>query len=115
MFSFKNQLLDSMKVFTQRTLQNLWLPLLTVFVLSASLASPVCWAESQQQEIEMGSEGVPDSSEDDKLATGFLPGLLANEFLLFSPVLPEWPSSVTVCDAYPSSILHGPPAPDYPV
>jgi len=115
MFSFKNQLLDSMKVFTQRTLQHLWLPLLTVFVLSASLASPVCWAESQLQEIELGSEGVPDPSEDDKLATGFLPGLLANEFLLFSPVLPERPSSVTVCDAYPSIILHGPPAANYPV
>ena len=104
-----------MKVFTQRTLQHLWLPLLTVFVLSASLANPVCWAESQQQEIELGSEEVLDSSEDDKLATGFMPGLIANEFLSFSSVLPERVSPVTVCDAYPSSILHGPPAPDYPV
>lgn len=115
MFSFKNQLLDSMEVSTQRTVQHLWLPLLTVFVLSASLASPVCWAESQLQEIEPGAEDVADSSEDDKLVTGFVPGLFANEFLSFSPVLPDWPSSVTVCDAYPGVILHGPPAADYPV
>jgi len=116
MFSFKNQLLDSMKVSTQRTVQHLWLPLLMVFVLSASLANPVCWAESQQQKIELGSENVPDSSEDDKLATGFMPGLFANRFQSFSsPVLTERLLPVTDSDAYSSFILHGPPATHHPV
>jgi len=80
-----------------------------VIVLCAGITNPVCWAESQQQEIELGSE-------DDKLATGFMPGLIANRFQSFSsPVLTERLLPVTDSDAYSSFILHGPPATHHPV
>ena len=104
-----------MQVSTQRTVQHLWLPLLMVFVLCAGFSNPVCWVENQQQVIELVSEYVPDSPEGDKLATGFMEDLAANEFLSFSSAPPERLSSVTAGDAYPSSILHGPPALHYPV
>jgi hypothetical protein len=94
----------------------MWLPLLMVFVLCASVTNSVCWAETQQQEIELESEYVPDSSEDDKLKTGFIPGLSANKFQSFSSsVLTERLLPVTDSDAYSSFILHGPPATQYPV
>jgi hypothetical protein len=103
-----------MQVSTQGIVQHLWLSLLMVFVLGACFISPVSWAESQQQEIELGSESEPESSEDDNTITGFLPDLLANEFLSLSLILLE-SLSLTGSDAYPSIILHGPPAPEYPV
>ena len=104
-----------MQASTQNTVHHLWLPLLMVFVLCAGITNPVCWAESQQQEIELESEDEPNSSEGDKLTAGFIPGLIANDFLPYSPALPETLSLVTGSDAYPSIILHGPPAPEYPV
>jgi len=103
-----------MQVSTQRTVQHLWLPLLMVFLLSACFISPVSWAESQQQEIELESESEPESSEDDNLTTGLLHDLIVNKFLTLSPIILEI-LSPTGSDAYPSIILHGPPAPDYPV
>jgi hypothetical protein len=113
-FVFKNQFLDSMQVSTQRTVRHLWLPLFMVFVLCACIISPVSWAESQQQEIELEPESKPEPSEDDKLITGLLTDLIRNDFLSLSPVFPER-LSPTGSDAYPSIILHGPPAPHYPV
>ena len=108
---FKNQFLDSMKVSTQRTVQLLWLPLLLVFVQHASVTDSVFYAESQQQEIELVYEYVADSSEDDKLITGFMPGLIADRFQSLSPPVPTERLLIdTDSDAYSSFILHGPPA-----
>jgi len=103
-----------MEASTQRTVQHLWLPLLVVFVLCAGLVSPVSWAESQQQAIELESESAPESSDDDPLITGLLHDLVVNKFLSLSSILTET-LSLTGSDAYPSIALHGPPAPDYPV
>ena len=85
-----------------------------VFVLGACIASPVSWAESQLQEIELECEKEPESSDDNNLITGLLPDLIVNEFLSLFPILPET-LSPTGSDAYPSITLHGPPAPEYPV
>ena len=85
-----------------------------VFVLCACITSPVSWAESQQQEIELESEREPESSEDDKLIAGLLPDQSVNEFLSLSTLFPER-LSPTGGDAYPSIALHGPPAPEYSV
>ena len=105
-----------MQVSLQTIVRHLWLPLLMVFVLHASITNSVCWADSQQQEIELESEYVPDSSEDDKLIIGFMPGLIANRFQSFSSsVLTERLLLITDSDAYSSFILHGPPATHYPV
>jgi len=103
-----------MQVSTQKIVKNLWLPLLVVFVLCAGIISPVSWAESQQQVIELEAESELESSDDDRLNTGLLPDLSASKFLSFSPTLSER-QSLTGSDAYPSIALHGPPAPDYPV
>jgi len=111
--AFKNHSPDKMQVSTQRTVQHLWHLLLMVFVLSACFVSPVSLAESQQQEIELESESEPSSSEGDNLIAGRLPDLIANEFLS-SSIIPNT-LSPTGSDAYPSLILHGPPAPEYPV
>ena len=105
-----------MQVSLQTIVKHLWLPLLMVFVLHASITNSVCWADSQQQEIELESEYVPDSSEDDKLIIGFMLGLIANRFQSFSSsVLTEGLLLITDSDAYSSAILHGPPATHYPV
>jgi hypothetical protein len=103
-----------MEASTQRTVQHLWLPLLVVFVLCAGLVSPVSWAESQQQVIELESESESESSDDDPLNTGLLPGLAVTKFLSLSSILAET-LSLTGSDAYPSIALHGPPAPEYSV
>ena len=101
-----------MQVSTQRTEQYLWLPLLMVLVLGAGFSNPVCCVESQQQTVGLASEDVADSSSDDKLIAGFMSVLGANKFLPVSPVIPERLLTVTGNDAYPSKILHGPPAAD---
>ena len=106
--------LDIMQVSTQRTVRNLWLLLIMVFVLCAGIISPVSWAGSQQQEIELESESEPEPSADDPLMTGFLPDQFTNELLQFPPIHPETLSH-TGSDAYPGITLHGPPAPEYPV
>jgi len=85
-----------------------------VFVLCACTTSPVSWAESQQTEIELEFESEPESSEGDNFITVLLPDLVVNEFLSFSSIFPER-LSPTGSDAYPSTALHGPPAPEYPV
>jgi hypothetical protein len=103
-----------MEVSTQRTAQHLWLPLLMVFVLCACITSPVSWAESQQQVIELESECEPESSGDDSLSSGLLSDLSVRKFLSLSAILPET-LPPTGSDAYPSIILHGPPAPEIPV
>ena len=95
-------------------MQKWWLPLLMVFVLCAGIISPVSWAESQQQVIELESESTPESSDDDPLLAGLLPDLTVNKLLSLSSILTET-LSLTGSDAYPSIALHGPPAPDYPV
>jgi hypothetical protein len=100
-----------MQASTQSTVQHLWLTLLVVFVFCASMTTQICRAESQQLQIELESEFVPSSSEDDILTTGFMPGLFANERLplssTFDETLPPRGS-----DAYPSTALHGPPPPN---
>jgi hypothetical protein len=103
-----------MQVSAQRTSQQMWLPLLMVFVLCAIVICPDCLAEIQQQKIELDSESEPSSSEDDTLMTGFKRVLIANKFLSFSLIFPERPSH-TGCDDYPGTILHGPPSPHHPV
>ena len=84
-----------------------------VFVLGACVISPVSWAESQQQEIELQSKSEPESFEDDPLITGPLPGLIINKYLALLPLLPET-LSLTGSDAYPSIALHGPPVTVHP-
>lgn len=85
-----------------------------VFVSCAYTISPVSWAESQQQVIELESESEPSSSEDDKLIPALFPDLIVTEFQSLSALFPER-LSPTGGDAYPSIALHGPPAPEYPV
>jgi len=95
--------------FIHRTMQGLRLPLLMVFVLCASVCNSVCWAESQYQQIELGSEYVADSFEGDRLISGALPVKNVNDLLLVLDVA-ERVSVISGSDAYPGCILHGPPA-----
>lgn len=97
-----------MPIISQRTIQNLWLPLLMVFVLAACFSNPVCCAESQLQEIELESVYEPDSSEGDTSISAVLPVKFANDLLTVLNVAAML-SVVSGSDAYPSSILHGPP------
>jgi hypothetical protein len=85
-----------------------------VFVLCAGFISPVSWAESQQQVIELESECEPESSEDDPLISGLLPDLSVRKFLSLSPIISAI-LSLTGSDAYPSIALHGPPSTYYSV
>jgi hypothetical protein len=89
-------------------MQHLWLPLLMVFVLYATVCHSVCRAESQYQEIELGSGYAPDSSADDRLTSGIPPVKYVNNLLLVMNAA-EQLSVVSGSDAYPSSILLGPP------
>ncbi len=91
-------------------MQALWLPLLMALVFGASVSNSVCWAESQYQEIEPESEYLPDSSEGDTLITGSMPARNANNLLSADLNVAQLLSSGTGSDAYPSLILHGPPA-----
>ena len=103
---------------TQRTMSYLWLPLLLVFVLGASISTSistsVCRAESQNQEIELESGYVPDSSDDDTSITGFMPVRNASNILSAVLNLAELLSPVSGSDAYPGCILHGPPVTNTP-
>jgi hypothetical protein len=82
-----------------------------VFVLGVCIiASPVSWAECQQQGIEPKSKSKSESSEDDNLIAGLLSDLIGIKFLVLSLVIPE-ALSPTGSDAYPSLTLHGPPYP----
>ena len=95
-------------------MQALWLPLLMALVFGASVSNSVCWAESQYQEIELESEYVPDSSEGDTLISGSMPARNANNLLSATLNVAQLPSLGTGSDAYPSLILHGPPASNHP-
>jgi len=86
-----------------------------IFVLCVSITDPVLLSETQIQEIEPGFKGGLDSSDNDKSINGFIPGLATNDFLSSYPVCFEILPPVFGSDAYPGSILHGPPAPGYPV
>ena len=99
---------------TQRTMSYLWLPLLLVFVLGDSISTSVCRAESQNQEIELESGYVPDSSDDDTSITGFMPVRNASNILSAVLNLADLLSPVSGSDAYPGCILHGPPVTNTP-
>ncbi len=90
-------------------MQYLWLPLLMVFVLATGVSNSVCWAESQFQEFELESGYAPDSSEGNTSISTTLPVKYVNNLRLVLNVA-ERLSVVIGSDAYPSSILHGPPA-----
>jgi len=111
---FRNSLLSQqcrvMNVSAQRIAPHLWLLPVVVFVFFAGLHSPVCWAESQQESFEPEFDKVPDSSEGDAPATGFIAGLPASSFLSSFPGAIKTLPLVTGSDAYPSIIIHGPPA-----
>ena len=104
----RDQLLDWMELSTQRSVSGLWLTLLLVFVLCASVASTAYLAEVQPQQVELGLEFAPESFEDDEPTTGFVSELLTKELLSLSLSCMD-ALSVVGSDAYPSSILHGPP------
>lgn len=101
-----------MQLIIHKTEQDLWLSLLVVFVLCAGLTSPISWAEDLQQEIELVSKEVADSSDDDRMTTGFIPWQTANERLSYPPDLHEGRLAISDSDAYSSLILHGPPTPN---
>ena len=83
-----------------------------MFVLSVVVVSPDCLAEIQQQQIELKSEGERNSSEDGKPITGpIVMEPVTNWFLSLSSILLETLPLLIGSDAYPSSILHGPPLP----
>ena len=102
-----------MQVSSLNSVQSSWLTLLVMLALCAGLASPVSRADSQQQVIELQSEELSDSSEDENMVSGFKLDLITNGFPLSPPVLTERLLHVTGSDAYSSLILHGPPTPDY--
>ena len=89
-------------------MQGQWLALLMVFVFAVCASSSVCWAESQVQEIELESGYVSDSSAGDTSISANLAVMYLNDLLLVLNVA-ETLSVVSGSDAYPSSILHGPP------
>ena len=89
-------------------MQHLWLTLLVVFVFFVGMGNQGCWAESQQQQLELESDFVPNSS-DDESASGSIPGFFVKEFLSLSPSCGE-ALSIVGSDGYPGIILHGPPA-----
>lgn len=86
-----------------------WLALLMVLVLAVCAGNSICWAESQVQEIELESGYVSDSSAGDASISATLPVKYLNDLLLVLNVA-EMLSVISGSDAYPSSILHGPPA-----
>jgi len=99
-----------MELTKQRSVSGLWLTLLLVFVLCASVASSAYLAEVQPQQVERGLESAPDPFEDDESVTGFVSKLLAKEFLSLSLCCMD-ALSVVGSDAYPGITLHGPPVP----
>jgi hypothetical protein len=99
-----------MELSTQRSVPGLWLTLLLLFVLCASVASPAYLAEVQPQQVELGLEFAPDSFEDDESSIGFVSELLTKELLSLS-LSCMVALSVVGSDAYPSITLHGPPLP----
>lgn len=108
----KPHALDSMQASTLKAVPHLWLSLLMIFVLSVIVVSPDCLAEIQPQQIELKSEGERNSSEDGKPIAGpIVMEPVTNWFLSLSSILLETLPLLIGSDAYPSSILHGPPLP----
>ena len=97
-----------MQASTPGTEQHLWLTLLVVFVFCVGMSNQLCLAESQQQQLELESGFVQDSS-GDETTSGSMPGFFAKEFLSLSPSCGE-ALSIVGSDAYPGITLHGPPA-----
>jgi hypothetical protein len=91
-------------------MQGLPLLMLMVFVLCTSVCNSVSWTESQNQEIELGSVYVPDSSKGDRLIGGVLPVKNVNDLLLVLDIAEQVSAIISGSDAYPGCILHGPPA-----
>ena len=96
---------------TQRSVQNVWLTLLLVLVLCASVASPVSLAEVQVQQVELESGFVPDAPEDGESIIASTV-VVVKQSLLLSPFGGEAPS-IFGSDAYPCTTLHGPPVPNH--
>ena len=97
-----------MQASTPGTKQHLWLTLLVVFVFCVGMSNQICLAESQQQQLELESGFVLDSSDDER-TSGSMPGFFVKEFLSLSPSCGE-AQSIVGSDAYPGITLHGPPA-----
>lgn len=86
----------------------MWLPLALILVFCVCIYNQVGSAESRQ-----GIETVPGSS-DAESVTGFIASLHAGSLLFPFPVEVKILPLVTGSDAYPSVIVHGPPARYYP-
>jgi len=99
----------------QRPVHWRWFTLLTVFALCAMSALQPAWSGSQQINFELQSEILPDPSGDEKSTDNLAPGFTLAALLqpVQTILIPEAQSRVTGSDAYPGSILHGPPPPDY--
>ncbi|MGB5178552.1 MAG: hypothetical protein WBP44_07460 [Gammaproteobacteria bacterium] len=96
---------------THSTLHTLWLPLLLVFVFGVGPGYSLCRAEDDYQEIALQSGYLPDSSENDASTGACVPSGNARLFQSAALYFAQRLSAVTASDAYPSSILHGPPVP----
>jgi len=99
-----------MELTTQTSVPGLWLTLLLVLVLCASVASPAYLAEFQPQQVERGLEFASGPFEYDESGTGFVSKLLVKELLSLSLSCMD-ALSVVGSDAYPGITLHGPPVP----
>jgi hypothetical protein len=96
-----------MQASTSGTMQHLWLTLLVVFVFCVGMSNQICLAEAQQQQVELESDFVLDSS-DDESTSGSMPGSFAKEFASLSPSSGE-ALSIVGSDACLGITLHGPP------
>jgi hypothetical protein len=99
-----------MQASTPGTVQHLWLTLLVVFVFCVGMSNQICLAEAQQQQVELESDFVLDSSGGES-TSGSLPGSFVKEFPSLSPSCGE-ALSIVGSDACSAITLHGPPVPN---
>lgn len=85
------------------------LPLLVVVIFCASVASLAAGLKSHQLGVELEAKGVPGSSAGEALVAGIRPDAIPRGFYSHAPVYSKRLPTVAGSDAYPSSILHGPP------
>ena len=104
-----------MRLPTQNTVRQLLLPLFIVFVFCVGIANLATGLENQQLVIKLEVGIIPDSAEDKVLMAGILSGPAPREFPAYTSAISARLSTVIDSDAYPSSIIHGPPVPDYNV
>ena len=71
-----------MPIVHQKNLRLIWLTLLTAIVLCASVTSQANWAECQKTKIELKSEAI--NSSDDDNTSGCALGLIASGLQSFS-------------------------------